>query len=91
MAVDPKPVQPAPIQPKPSQPEATQPKPSQPAPEAATPVVPVVVSGDAEIEIPDEEVPLAEAPETGDGTMLWAAVSLLSTCGFLGLNKKRKK
>ena len=43
------------------------------------------------IEIPDEEVPLAEAPETGDGTMLWAAVSLLSTCGFLGLNKKRKK
>ena len=50
-----------------------------------------VAAFDGEIEIPDEEVPLADAPETGDSAILWAAMSLLSAGGFIGLNKKRKK
>jgi len=39
----------------------------------------------------DEEVPLAEAPETGDASLLMALMSSLSAGGFLALNKKRKK
>ena len=46
-----------------------------------------------EIEIPEEEVPLAESPQTGDGshTALWAALSGFSLLGMLAmvLGKKR--
>ncbi len=41
--------------------------------------------------IPDEEVPLAAVPETGDLTGLWAAISLLSLGGTAALSRKRKE
>ena len=52
------------------------------------PAVPTVVDG--EIEIPDEEVPLAAAPKTGDISALWMALSGLSASGFFFLGRKRK-
>ena len=42
------------------------------------------------IEIPDEEVPLAAAPKTGDISSLWAALSSFSAAGFFLLGRKRK-
>ena len=42
------------------------------------------------LNIPDEEVPLAKAPQTGDLSGLWAALSFLSLGGIGILNKKRK-
>ena len=46
---------------------------------------------DAELEILDEEVPLAKAPVTGDISALWLALSGLSGSGMLLLNRKRKE
>ena len=43
-----------------------------------------------EIEIPDEEVPLAAAPETGDISGLWAVLSGFSAAGMALLSRKRK-
>ena len=43
------------------------------------------------VTILDEEVPLANAPKTGDISGLWAALSFLSMGGMGLLNKKRKK
>lgn len=37
-------------------------------------------------EIPDEEVPLADAPKTGDGTLILAAISVLSGMGYASLS-----
>ena len=42
-------------------------------------------------EIPDEEVPLADAPKTGDGSVILAAISALSGIGYAGLNFTGKK
>ena len=53
------------------------------------PVDPPAVT-DGEIEIPDEEVPLAAVPKTGDISALWMALSGLSASGFFFLGKKRK-
>lgn len=39
----------------------------------------------------DEEVPLADAPKTGDISGLWAAISLISLGGVALLNRKRKE
>ena len=44
-----------------------------------------------ELEILDEEIPLAQAPKTGDLSSLWAAISGLSLGGISLLNFKRKK
>ena len=60
---------------------------------AAAPAA-VVNDGDLdadEVEIPDEEVPLADAPVTGDISALWLALSGLSGSGMLLLNRKRKE
>lgn len=38
----------------------------------------------------DEEVPLADAPETGDISVLWAAMSMLSLAGMLMLAKRKE-
>ena len=46
---------------------------------------------DGEIEIPDEEVPLADAPKTGDSAILWAAMSVLSGGGIVAINSKKTK
>ena len=43
-----------------------------------------------EVEIPDDEVPLADAPKTGDTSLLWLAISGLSGAGMLGLKRKSK-
>ena len=45
---------------------------------------------DDEYEIPDEDVPLADVPATGDSTMLYAIISCISVGGIFLLNKKRK-
>lgn len=39
----------------------------------------------------DEEVPLADAPQTGDISGLWAAISLISLSGAALLSKKREE
>ena len=41
-------------------------------------------------EIPEEDVPLAEIPKTGDASVLWLALSTLSG-GLLCLSKKREE
>ena len=33
-------------------------------------------------EIPDEDVPLADVPTTGDGTALWYALALAAAAGI---------
>ena len=56
---------------------------------------PVPLSGDpaeeALVEILDEEVPLAAAPETGDNSIIFAIMSMLSLMGMAILGKKRVK
>ena len=54
------------------------------------PVVPLVVDNGDDVIIPDAEVPLADAPKTGDLTGIWAALSFLSLAGF-GLTRKKGK
>ena len=44
-----------------------------------------------EIEIPDEEVPLASAPKTGDISMIWVALSGVSAAGMILLGKKKEE
>ena len=61
-------------------------------PEPGEGEVPVWFNLDDEIvTIPDEEVPLAKAPKTGDLSGLWAAISALSIGGIGLLNRKRKE
>jgi len=59
------------------------------------PTVPVLLNDDFvvdfEIEIPDEEVPLAAAPETGDISSLWGILSGFSAAGMFLLGRKRKE
>ena len=43
-----------------------------------------------EIEIPDEEVPLAAVPKTGDMSGLWNILSGISAAGMFLLGRKRK-
>lgn len=42
-------------------------------------------------DIPDDDVPLADVPSTGDIAGLWMAISSLSAVGLVGLGLKRKK
>ena len=51
---------------------------------------PEIVTVDTEIEIPDEDVPLASAPKTGDISALWIALSSVSAAGMILLGKKRE-
>ena len=46
--------------------------------------------GDDDEEIEDEDVPLADAPKTGDISLIFAAVSTVSLGGLLVLNRKRE-
>lgn len=74
---DPKP----PVQPT----EPTDPEPTETEPKDNP------VAQDDEIEIPDEEVPLASAPKTGDISLVWIALSGLSAGGMIVLGKKREE
>ena len=72
-----------------TEPPATEPPATEPpATEPPAPATPVVVEG--EIDIPDEDVPLAAAPKTGDISALWIAVSSISAAGMIVLGKKRE-
>ena len=66
-----------------------------PAPVAAAYIddegVPLAASADELIEILDEEVPLADAPETGDNSIIYVLMSLISLCGISLLMMKRKE
>lgn len=42
------------------------------------------------LEIPDEEVPLANVPKTGDISLIWAICSGLSAGGLILLNRKKE-
>lgn len=55
------------------------------------PVDPDPQGGEDVTIIPDEDVPLADAPKTGDVSGLWAALSFLSLGGFTALKRKRKE
>ena len=51
----------------------------------------VVLDGDGLVEIEDEDVPLADVPQTGDMSLLWVALSAVSAGGAILLNRKRKE
>ena len=44
-----------------------------------------------EVEIPDEDVPLADVPNTGDGTGLWCVLGLMAGAGLAYLFLEEKK
>ena len=48
-----------------------------------------LAAGEELIEILDEEVPLAEAPETGDNSIIYVLMSLISLCGVALLVMKK--
>ena len=98
------PVEPAPEVPAESAPEtpAEPEAPVEPAPEAEEepiapvepePAEPMTVDGDGLVELPDEDVPLAEVPHTGDPMLIYAGITLLSGAGlaYLGLGKKKEE
>ena len=49
------------------------------------------VGEDGLVEIEDEDVPLADVPQTGDMSLLWVALSAVSAGGAVLLNRKRKE
>lgn len=52
---------------------------------------PVPMVHEPGVVILDEEVPLADAPGTGDASLVWAAMSMMSMGGYVYLGKKEKK
>jgi len=65
--------------------------PEEPVPMDDVPApVPMMIDGDGLVEIEEEDVPLADAPQTGDISTLFGAISALSAGGFFFLNRKRK-
>lgn len=71
------------------EPEAPTPTPD-PTPAPTPAPAPVVAAADGLVVIEDEDVPLADAPQTGDISSLFAAISSFSLGGLLFLNRKRK-
>ena len=51
----------------------------------------MVLDGDGLVEIEDEDVPLADVPQTGDLSLLWVALSAVCAGGAVLLNRKRKE
>ena len=78
---------PAPVVPETEEP-ATEPE--EPTTE---PAQPATVDDDGLVELPDEDVPLASAPNTGDPMLIYAGMTLLSGAGlaYLGLGKKKEE
>ena len=52
--------------------------------------VPAVYGRDGYVVIFDEDVPLSDVPRTGDSSLIWTALSLLSAGGLAVLRGKRK-
>ena len=50
-----------------------------------------LIEAPEEVEIPEEDVPLADVPKTGDISAMWHAVTLLSACGLAILALRRKE
>jgi len=85
-----------PVDPIPEEPAVEDPAPVDPIPEEPTPeepAIPATVDGDGLVELPDEDVPLAEVPHTGDPMLIYAGMTLLSGAGlaYLGLGKKKEE
>lgn len=80
---------PTPVDPIPEEPTGGEPVDPIPVPEE--PAEPATVDGDGLVELPDEDVPLAEAPKTGDPMLIYAGMTLLSGAGlaYLSLGKKK--
>ena len=78
-----------PVDPIPEEPTGGEPVDPIPVPEE--PAEPATVDGDGLVELPDEDVPLAEAPKTGDPMLIYAGMTLLSGAGlaYLSLGKKK--
>ena len=69
------------------------PLPETPIEEPEVPLAPLSETPieEPEVEIPEEKVPLADAPETGDTTALWLAMTALSGCGLAGVSLLGRK
>ena len=89
---DPIPEDPTPEEPVPTDPTPEDPVPTDPA-EPTQPAEPATVDGDGLVDLPDEDVPLAEVPHTGDPMLVYAGMTLLSGAGlaYLGLGKKKEE
>ena len=85
------PTEPDPTEPDPTEPDPTEPEPIQPEPTEPDDNDQPDITSDSYLIIPDEDVPLADVPVTGDMAILWAAISLFSGGGLILLNKKRKE
>ena len=69
-------------------PQASRPtKPAKPT----KPARPAISQTTAEVEIVDEEVPLADVPKTGDNTALWCAIALAAVASITGVKLSEKK
>ena len=88
-ATEPEATEPEATEPEATEPKATEPKKTEPKKPTKTPRTPVVVN--SEIEISDEDVPLASAPKTGDISTLWIALSGVSAAGMILLGKKKEE
>lgn len=76
---------------KPTEPPAPQPPaPQPPAPQPPAPQPMMVNDFGGEIDIFDEDVPLADVPQTGDISAIWIALSGASAAGMFVLGKKRE-
>ncbi len=69
-------------------PQASRPtKPAKPT----KPARPAISQTTAEVDIVDEEVPLADVPKTGDNTSLWCAIALAAVASITGVKLSEKK
>ena len=69
--------------------------PEEPETEVPDPEVPLTETPekpeDPEEEIPDPDVPLADVPETGDSSLTWYAMALLSAAALAVASLLKKK
>ena len=88
-ATEPPATEPPATEPPATEPPATEPPATEP-PVTERPVPPAPAVINEEIDIFDEDVPLADAPKTGDISALWIAVSGICAAGMVVLGKKRE-
>ena len=90
---EPKDEEPKDEEPKDEEPKDEEPKDEEPKDEKSTVFVhadPAPTSDEGELEeIPDEDVPLADVPQTGGSIFLWTIPALLSLAGLFLLTRKK--